>query len=354
MTEPTTRYDQPGFAPRVLQWFEQNGRHDLPWQHPATPYRVWISEVMLQQTQVATVIPYFERFVERFPDVARLAAADLDEVLALWAGLGYYARARNLHKCAQTLIQDYAGEFPETLEAVAALPGIGRSTAGAILSLSRNQPHPILDGNVKRVLARYFAIAGWPGQSAVSKKLWQLSEAVTPATRTGDFNQAMMDLGATVCARQPQCHQCPLRVGCQALAAGNPRDYPGRKPKRAKPRRQTVMLIVQAAEGILLLRRPAQGIWPGLWSLPECPVSKDPVAWAKSEMGMVIDTIRHAAPLRHEFTHFSLDIHPVYARLAQGIEMRDGEWVWYNSQSSTSRGLPAPVKRLITDKEIRP
>ncbi len=309
---------------------------------------------MLQQTQVATVIPYFERFIERFPDVAALAAADLDEVLALWAGLGYYARARNLHNCAQTLTQDYAGEFPQTLEAVTALPGIGRSTAGAILSLSRNQPHPILDGNIKRVLARYFAIDGWPGQSAVSKKLWQLSETVTPATRTRDFNQAMMDLGATVCTRQPQCGRCPLQMDCRALAAGNPRDYPGRKPKREKPRRQTVMLVIRAAEGILLVRRAPQGIWSGLWSLPECPVSEDPITWAQSEMGIVIEAISHAAPLRHEFTHFSLDIHPVYARLAQSIEMRDGEWVWYNSQSSASRGLPAPVKRLLADKETRP
>jgi len=211
------------FASHLLAWFAEHGRHDLPWQHPATPYRVWISEVMLQQTQVTTVIPYFERFLERFPDVATLAAADLDEVLALWAGLGYYARARNLHHCARVLVAEHGGEFPDQLASVAALPGIGRSTAGAILSLSRNAPHPILDGNVKRVLARYFAIPGWPGQSAVAKQLWQLSEAVTPAEQTRDFNQAMMDLGATVCTRKPQCHRCPCRLAARLIPTAIPK-----------------------------------------------------------------------------------------------------------------------------------
>ncbi len=345
--------DTTDFAYRILRWFEQNGRHDLPWQHPATPYRVWISEVMLQQTQVTTVIPYFERFLARFPDVQTLARADLDDVLALWAGLGYYARARNLHACAKRLVEEHEGDFPETLEAVAALPGIGRSTAGAILSLSRNAPHPILDGNVKRVLARYFAVPGWPGQATVNKNLWALSEAVTPTEKTRDFNQAMMDLGATVCTRQPQCRECPLHPSCQAFAQGNPQDYPGRKPKREKPRRQANMLLITSPEGVLLVRRPSRGIWAGLWSLPECPINEDPVDWARSTLGIAIKIVGHAETLRHEFTHFSLDIHPVYAQLEHTHGMRDADWVWYNPELSPSRGLPAPVKQLIANKETR-
>ncbi len=341
------------FAQRVLAWFDRHGRHDLPWQHPATPYRVWISEVMLQQTQVATVIPYFERFMQRFPNVESLAAADIDEVLALWAGLGYYARARNLHRCAQALIAKHGGAFPEQIDDIAALPGIGRSTAGAILSLARNACHPILDGNVKRVLARYFAIPGWPGQSAVARRLWALSDQVTRTTRPKDFNQAMMDLGATVCTRRPQCLICPLQSDCIAFAAGNPEDYPGRKPKREKPLRQTVMLIIEGPDGVLLMRRPDQGIWSGLWSLPECPSDEPPAEWARQALGIDIQLQGQGTSLRHEFTHFSLDIQPVHALFAAASGMREGHWVWYNPQTSSGLGLPAPVKRILTHKETR-
>ena len=339
-----------GFATAVLDWFERHGRHDLPWQHPATPYRVWISEVMLQQTQVSTVIPYFERFMKRFPDVESLAAADRDEVLAHWAGLGYYARARNLHRCAQVLVSEHDGEFPHGLDDVAALPGIGRSTAGAILSLSRDAPHAILDGNVKRVLARYYAVPGWPGQTSVSRRLWALSEAVTPKRRARDFNQAMMDLGATVCIRRPACQRCPLRGGCRGLAEGDPTRYPGRKPRRQKPLRQTTMLIIHGHGGILLERRPDTGIWAGLWSLPEA--SGDPETWAREQLGAEIQLLEGSArTLRHEFTHFSLNIQPVRARLMDGAIVADNARRWYNPLSDETPGLPAPVQRLIHQKE---
>ena len=339
-----------GFATAVLDWFERHGRHDLPWQHPATPYRVWISEVMLQQTQVSTVIPYFERFMDRFPDVESLAAADRDEVLAHWAGLGYYARARNLHRCARVLVSEHDGEFPHALDDVAALPGIGRSTAGAILSLSRDAPHAILDGNVKRVLARYFAVPGWPGQTSVNRRLWALSETVTPKRRARDFNQAMMDLGATVCIRRPACERCPLRDGCQGLAEGDPTRYPGRKPRRQKPLRQTTMLIIEGHCGILLERRPDTGIWAGLWSLPEA--SGDPETWAREQLGIEIRRLEDTAmTVRHEFTHFSLDIRPVRARLMDETVVAENDRLWYNPLSDETPGLPAPVHRLIHQEE---
>ena len=349
---PLDNADAASFTAAVLSWFERHGRHDLPWQHPATPYRVWISEVMLQQTQVATVIPYFERFVARFPDVHALAAASLDEVLALWAGLGYYARARHLHRCARELVARHGGEFPEDIEAVQALPGIGRSTAGAILSLSRGAPHAILDGNVKRVLARYHAISGWPGQAAVNRALWRLSEAVTPITRTGEFNQAMMDLGATLCTRRPDCGRCPLQTGCQAYAQGNPTAYPGRKPRREKPLRQTRMLIIRRDDGaVLLTRRPPQGIWGGLLSLPECPAEDEAETWARQQLGLEITGGASLDAVRHEFTHYSLLIRPQRARLVTPAVVQESGYVWYKPGQNIAGGLPAPVQRLLEQEE---
>lgn len=339
------------FAATVLGWFDPHGRHDLPWQHPATPYRVWISEVMLQQTQVSTVIPYFERFMARFPCVETLAGASLDEVLAYWAGLGYYARARNLHRCAQLLMEAHNGVFPDAIESVEALPGIGRSTAGAILSLSRGARHPILDGNVKRVLARYHAIPGWPGRAAVLKTLWAHSEAVTPHTRPAAFNQAMMDLGATICTRRPVCAQCPLRAGCQAYAQGDPQAYPEPKPKRAKPHRDTRMLIINGDAGTLLIRRPTRGIWGGLWCLPECDLSADPSVWAREHLGLEITPQAPGPTLRHEFTHYSLTIHPLPAQLTAAPAVQAAEHLWYNPTTAQQGGVPAPVQRLLNRQE---
>ena len=242
------------FHRRLLHWFRHHGRHDLPWQSPRDAYRVWVSEIMLQQTQVATVIPYFERFMARFPDLASLASADLDQVLHLWTGLGYYARARNLHRAAGVIVAEHGGRFPTDFEAVLALPGIGRSTAGAILAQACDQRHAILDGNVRRVLARHRAIEGWPGQKAVENTLWALAEELTPAEDVADYTQAIMDLGATVCTRsQPRCAACPLAEDCQARAAGRQADFPGRRPRKALPERHTRMLLLRDAEGQVLL-----------------------------------------------------------------------------------------------------
>ena len=275
------------FSRRVLAWFEDHGRTDLPWQQDATPYKVWISEVMLQQTQVATVIPYFNRFMAAFPDVDTLASAPLDKVLHYWSGLGYYARARNLHKAA-CMIQDvYAGVFPEELPKVTALPGVGLSTAGAILSLALNQCHPILDGNVKRVLARCYAVAGWPGQTAVAKQLWRLSGTLTPRSRTAEYNQAMMDLGATVCTRSnPLCDLCPVNSHCLARIQDKISQYPGRKQKKLLPVRNIQMLLLRDRQGRLLLeQRPPTGVWGGLWSFPELPFGEDIRHWCMARAG---------------------------------------------------------------------
>ncbi|MCS4503070.1 A/G-specific adenine glycosylase [Arhodomonas aquaeolei] len=341
-------------ATRVVEWFDVHGRHDLPWQRPATPYRVWVSEVMLQQTQVTTVIPYFERFMARFPDVHALASADVDEVLHLWSGLGYYARARNLHRAAQRLVEDHGGEFPAGIDAVESLPGIGRSTAGAILSLSRGERHPILDGNVKRVLARYHGIDGWPGRTAVARELWAWSEAHTPDTRPDAFNQAMMDMGATVCLRRrPLCGACPLASDCHARAAGTPEAFPGRRPKRDKPVRATRMLLITRNDGrVLLQRRPPTGIWGGLWCPPECDVDTDPAEEASRRFGLTLYGVHEWRPLRHVFTHFALDIHPVRADAGPGTAvMDDADLVWYNAGSGDARGLAAPVARLLKGLE---
>jgi A/G-specific adenine glycosylase len=337
----------------VLDWFDLHGRKDLPWQQEVTPYRVWVSEIMLQQTQVATVIPYFERFMQRFPSLQALAAAPLDEVLHHWSGLGYYARARNLHKAAGQVAGEHGGRFPADLEALQALPGIGRSTAGAILSLAMGQWAPILDGNVKRVLARHHAVAGWPGQAAVLQRLWQLAEVQTPRDRVGAYNQAMMDLGATLCTRsRPRCQDCPVAGTCQARANGNWREYPGKKPKKALPQRQVQMLLLRNPAGeILLQQRPPQGIWGGLWSFPELPVEDDPLQWC-GDLGLVGATLRRDLPRRrHTFSHFHLDIQPREILLQEpGCRVLEGPgWVWYNARQPDERGLAAPVARLLEE-----
>ncbi|NNF17171.1 MAG: A/G-specific adenine glycosylase, partial [Gammaproteobacteria bacterium] len=245
---------------RLLSWFASHGRHNLPWQQDPAPYRVWVSEIMLQQTQVATVIPYYQKFMQRFPGIDDLAAAPLDHVLHHWSGLGYYARARNLHKAAQQIVAQHGGKFPSTPEDLIGLPGIGRSTAGAILSLALNTRAPILDGNVKRVLARHFAVPGWPGKAAVQHALWELAEAHTPAQQFADYTQGIMDLGASVCTRtRPRCDVCPLQATCEAHRHGTELDYPGRKPKKIKPVRECKMLLCLHDQHLLLQQRPPTG-----------------------------------------------------------------------------------------------
>lgn len=339
-------------AGAVLQWFDQHGRHDLPWQQNTTPYRVWVSEIMLQQTQVSTVIPYYHRFMQRFPDVSALAEAPIDDVLHLWTGLGYYARARNLHKSAQIVTNHYQGNFPPSLEQLSELPGIGRSTAGAILALSMGQRGIILDGNVKRVLCRYYAIQDWSGENATQKQLWQLAGQATPAERVAAYTQAMMDLGATVCTRsKPACARCPLADTCQALALGLTKTLPVSKPRKILPVRQTFMLICEQGKGeVLLEQRPASGLWGGLWSLPEFSGFDDVQTWLEHK-GANFKTCWPV--VRHTFSHFHLDITPVIATLASHhIAEQDAGTCWYPlaptaDDTRVNLGLSAPVKKLL-------
>lgn len=305
---------------------------------------------MLQQTQVATVIPYFERFVASFPDVGALADADIDDVLHHWSGLGYYARARNLYKAAVIIRDDFNGRFPDEFEDVISLPGIGRSTAGAILALSRNERHAILDGNVKRVLARYAAIEGWPGKTAVLDALWKLSDRYTPKERVADYTQAMMDLGATVCARsKPRCTDCPLESGCAAHAGGHETDFPGKRPKKIKPLRKKHLLLVQSGAEIFLERRPPAGIWGGLWSFPEFENFDDIDSWCDRMIGVSSIELERWNIVRHSFTHFDLDIEPIAVQVDNAArKVQDSDvHVWYNVMAPQKLGIAAPVSDLI-------
>jgi A/G-specific adenine glycosylase len=337
-------------AETLLPWFDTHGRHDLPWQADPTPYRVWVSEVMLQQTQVDTVRPYFERFVARFPDAVALAAAAPDAVMGLWSGLGYYARARNLHRAAKDIVSRHGGELPDSLEVLMALPGIGRSTAGAILALAHGIRQPILDGNVKRVLARAFLVEEAPDSSAGLRKLWALAEACTPDERVAAYTQAIMDLGATLCTRaQPACTRCPLASRCAALAMGRTTTLPA--PKRRAPRRERSAHFVFVLDGgqVLLQRRPPRGIWGGLWVPPEFPDEATARAYLSSRH-RAIEPTRVLAPLRHAFTHFDLVIQPwvLDVQVAPGLA-EDGEARWHELAALDGVGVPAPVARLLEE-----
>ena len=310
----------------------------MPWQVERSPYRVWLSEIMLQQTQVATVIDYFQRFTARFPDLASLASAELDEVMALWSGLGYYARARNLHQAARICAEQFGGKLPDSADELLKLPGIGQSTANAIIAQAHDRRAPILDGNVKRVLARHAGIEGWPGRTAIGKALWAESERRTPPDRARDYTQAIMDLGATVCRpRNPACPACPLASDCIAYKHGMVDELPGRKPRRERPERSTRLAVVQGDDGrILLERRPPAGIWGGLWSLPEA--EKVP----EVDSGTALESIEH------HFTHFVLHIHPIHVRItAPGGIADDSDQRWVNPQQALQMGLPRPVRQIL-------
>jgi len=339
------------FSDRVLDWYALHGRKDLPWQVQPTPYRVWVSEIMLQQTQVATVIPYFQRFMQVFPDVETLAQAGQDQVLHYWSGLGYYARARHLHAAAQQIVDRYNGCFPEVFDEVTALPGIGRSTAGAILSLACEQAHPILDGNVKRVLARYHAVSGWPGQVRVQRQLWTLAEQHTPVHASAAYTQAMMDLGATVCTRaRPCCEDCPLCAGCVANATGQQTGYPSPRPKKPLPVRAVCMLLLCNDQGeVLLEKRPPAGVWGGLWSFPELTAEDMPGSWCPDKLGITAGEVDRWPVMRHTFSHFHLDITPVLAVAGETANtvMEDGGRLWYNPSGTEQRGLATPVDLLL-------
>ena len=356
------------FAQAVLTWYDKFGRKHLPWQQNKTLYGVWLSEVMLQQTQVATVIPYFERFVKTFPNLTALADAPLDEVLHLWTGLGYYARARNLHKAAQVMRDQYCGKFPTEFEQVLALPGVGRSTAGAILSSCLNAPYAILDGNVKRVLSRYFAVNGWPGEKKTEDRLWQLTGEVTPNAQVADFNQAMMDLGAMVCTRsKPKCGLCPLQSNCRANAEQNWQAYPGKKPKKALPERESYFLLLEKDGKVALEQRENAGLWGGLYCFPQFADKEELLAYLVSNG---IQQYQEWTAFRHTFSHFHLDIYPIYARFDDQTNPEDvdrSDWkkvaekqnqyqsallsavkYWYDPQNPDPIGLATPVKNLLT------
>ena len=337
------------FAARLLGWFETHGRKDLPWQRPKDPYRIWVSEIMLQQTQVQTVIPYFERFMGSFPDVTALANAAQDEVLQHWSGLGYYARARNLHKAATIIRDDLGGIFPGVFEIVAGLPGIGRSTAGAILALAFDQRHPILDGNVKRVLARHEAVEGWPGATAVAKQLWEIAEKNTPTSPVAAYTQAIMDLGATLCTRsKPACERCPVAEDCAARLADAVSSYPGSKPKKVKPLRTTTMLVACHNGHVYLERRPEAGIWGGLWSFPEIE-GQAAAAWCEDRFGSRVTRVEPWQVLRHSFSHYDLDIQPIAVRVDAPLsKVADNEGaMWHPLGNELRGGIAAPVNRLL-------
>jgi len=343
---------------RLLAWFDRHGRRYLPWSRSRNPYRIWVSEIMLQQTQVTTVIDYYRRFLARFSTVERLARADIDDVLYHWTGLGYYARARNMHKAARIVVERHGGEFPTDIDEVMALPGIGRSTAGAILAFAHRQRHPILDGNVKRVLTRLHRIDGWPGRRAVEKDLWELADRYTPSARVDDYTQAIMDLGAGVCLRRsPRCGACPVSGLCRAHQHGDQDAYPTRAPKKAKPVKATGMLLIRNDHGeVLLEQRPPSGIWGGLWGLPECNADLPADRRDFESLGLTLETGAPYRAIRHSFTHFHLDITPIPARVHAPLDavMDNDRLVWYNPDLPPALGLAAPVKRLIASMNRLP
>jgi A/G-specific adenine glycosylase len=333
------------FQQAVIRWHQKSGRKQLPWQQPATAYRVWISEIMLQQTQVDTVISYFEKFIQRFPDIESLASAEIDEVMHLWSGLGYYARARNIHKTAQLLSQQHSANLPDCLEQLESLPGIGRSTAGAIASLGFKQSAPILDGNVKRVLARSFAVAGWSGKSAVQKQLWQLSECLTPEQNCGQYNQAMMDIGALICkGNKPDCGACPVASDCEARINDSIALYPGKKPAKKKPQKQQQFYFIQDPKGkILLYQRPPVGIWGGLWCLPD-PEQLEEIA-LKAPSGKQITTFSH------QFSHFTLNATITAIKPKKLDQIMDAaNWSWYDPSDPAKIGMPAPFISFLQNQ----
>ena len=338
------------FSDQVVQWQRAHGRHDLPWQRTRDPYRIWVSEIMLQQTQVAAVIPYYGRFLERFPDVRALAAAAPEDVMRLWSGLGYYSRARNLHACARRVVELFGGEFPRGAEALAGLPGIGRSTGAAIAAFAFGERVAILDGNVKRVLCRFAGIAGYPGSGPVERALWELAARELPDESIESYTQGLMDLGATICSRgRPACAQCPLRERCAARAEGRTAELPTRRPARSVPVRETTMLVLRRGDEVWLERRPPSGIWGGLWSLPEVHgASSDPVGVAlEARFGLSERSRSELPPFEHAFTHFRLRVRALLLDVVAGGVAQPGAALWLALADVDDAALPRPVKSLL-------
>ena len=345
------------FAETLIAWQKQHGRHQLPWQRTRDPYRIWLSEIMLQQTQVTTVMPYYARFLERFPDVAALAAAPVDDVMVHWSGLGYYTRARNLHRCAQQIVAQHQGRFPQDPDALASLPGIGKSTAAAIAAFAFGARAAILDGNVKRVFCRVFAVEGFPGLSAVEKQLWERAQSLLPASEIEAYTQGLMDLGATVCTRtRPACERCPMQTRCRAHAEQRIAELPARKPKKAIPEKSTIMLVVLHDGDILMEQRPPEGIWGGLLSLPELDrlitssVDDDiagQLARALSAFGE-IKAVHPLAGFMHGFTHYRLSVAPLKVMLQQRYPMAaPPNYLWRPLADIGAAALPSPVRKLL-------
>ncbi len=339
------------FSKALLNWYQTHGRRNLPWRKHITPYKIWLSEIMLQQTQVKTVLDYFQRFTQTFPDIRKLAEASEDEVLHLWSGLGYYSRARNLHKCAKIICEKYSGVFPESVDALEALPGIGRSTAGAIYSISYDKPAVILDGNVKRVLSRYFAVTGWPGLPQNINTLMKYAEELLPSQNGHDYSQAIMDLGATVCTRtKPNCSVCPVKTHCQAYKQNLTQVIPASKPKTTKPVRQVFMFIIQnKQQQVLLEKRAANGIWSGLWCLPCCDTDADINAFLQSKYHLITPDYVALENFRHTFTHFHLMIHPILIKdfTEQRVVSEKNQLLWYHPGNNSKIGLPSPVSKTL-------
>jgi A/G-specific adenine glycosylase len=343
------------FGRRLVRWQARHGRHDLPWQRTRDPYRIWLAEVMLQQTQVATVIPYYRRFLARFPDVKSLAGARLDEVLALWSGLGYYTRARNLHAAAQAVVGAHGGRFPRTREALESLPGLGRSTAAAIAVFAFGRREAILDGNVRRVLARHFAVRGRSGEKGVEKRLWALAESELPKKNIEAYTQALMDLGAGVCTRKrPACSTCPLEETCKGYARGKAEAYPEARPRRNRPVRKTAMLLLMRQGEVLLEKRPPAGLWGGLWCFPEMAPDSEADAYCLRRFGAKLKGKETLPVLRHEFTHFTLDIVPLVCSLDSGSQgSAEPGQVWLPVAEAIGAAVPVPVRKLLAGVDSR-
>ncbi len=337
------------FSSRLVRWQKQAGRHDLPWQQKGgagDPYRVWLSEIMLQQTQVATVIPYYRRFLARFPDLASLATAPPQDVMALWSGLGYYARARNLQRAAQAIVATHGGRFPQRIEDIAALPGIGRSTAAAIAVFAFGARAAILDGNVKRVLARVFGIEGFPGDKAVEQRLWALAESLLPNRALTHYTQGLMDLGATLCTRaRPRCGDCPVAAQCVARREDRVAELPTPKPRRAIPQRTVTLLVLRHRGRVLLEQRPPKGIWGGLLSLPELPAGKNPQHHVGQRFGSTVAPPAALPVVRHAFTHFRLEITPLLCKVSR-CNTPEGS-VWWRLKALDTAPLPAPIRKIL-------
>ena len=343
-------YADPTFSARIIEWQAAHGRHDMPWQRNRDPYAIWISEIMLQQTQVSAVTPYYLRFLDRFPSLAALARGTEDEVLKLWSGLGYYSRARNLYRAARQVAQDFGGEFPASRALIETLPGIGRSTAAAISVFAFGAAEPILDGNVKRVLARHFAIDGFPGERLIEKSMWQLAEALVPAMAIEPYTQGLMDLGATICTRsKPLCTRCPLAATCQARALDRINTLPAPRPRKSVPMRRTIMLVLRDGEDTLLEKRPPTGIWGGLWSFPEVVDVEAARALCRVRFGCEPLALTRLPILRHGFTHFSLDIEPVViaVRRTKARVHESGGAMWLSLDEAKRAALPVPAKKII-------